>query len=151
MTRELATVPNGAIARCRIINVNRSGGAQLMIHVKFEVDVSLPKIELFKSAVQKFIEERPQEFCRTVGFRLTRVDVDLDFVEYVVVVQSRRSWAESTAVLESKKKVASFCLKVQKKLDMRYTSRPMQFNMSVEHARFLDTLKMRDSSDGVRP
>ena len=95
-----------------------------MIHVKFGVDVPLSKIELFKSAVRKFIEERPQEFCRTVGFRLTRVEVDLDFVEYVVVARSRRSWAERTAVLESKRTVASFCLEVQKKLNVRYASPP---------------------------
>ena len=95
-----------------------------MIHVKFGVDVPLSKIELFKSAVRKFIEERPQEFGRTVGFRLTRVEVDLDFVEYVVVAQSRRSWAERTAVLESKRTVASFCLEVQKKLNVRYASPP---------------------------
>lgn len=124
MTREVATVSNGAIARCRIINASRSGGAPLMIHVKLGLDVPLSKIELFKSAVRKFIEERPQELYRTVGFRLTRVEVDLEFVEYVVVVQSRSSRAETNAALESKRMVASFCLEVQKKLNIRYTSPP---------------------------
>lgn len=131
-TREVATVANGVISRCRIINADKSDKAQLIIHIKFGVDVPLSKVMLFKSAVQSFIHDRPQEFCKNVGFRLSRVETDLGFVEYVVVVQSRYSWAKITPVLESKGKVASFCLEVQKKLDMRYISPPMPVNLTVD-------------------
>lgn len=125
---------NGAIARCRIINATRSDGASMMVPVKFGVDVPLSKVVLFKSAVQNFIRDRPQEFCDSVGFRLNRLEADLGFVEYVVVAQSHKSWADPSSVIESRGKVASFCLETQKKLDIRYTSPPQPKNVPVDNA-----------------
>lgn len=149
-TREVATVSNGSIARCKIINANRSDKAQLLIYMKFGVDVPLSKVVRFKSAVHQFIQDRPREFLKSVFFRLTRVETDLGFVEYVVVVQCRDSWQKITSVLESKAKVSAFCLEVQKKLDMRYISPPMPVNLSVEKDERTAEAQRRDSAASVR-
>jgi len=151
LTREVATVSNGSIARSRIINANRSDKAQLMIYMKFGVDVPLSKVVLFKSAVKKFVLDRPQEFCNTVGFRMTRVETDLGFAEYVITVQSRDSWQKVITVLESKAKVSAFCLEVQKKLEMKYVSPPMPVNLKFDNPE--DTAaesQRRESGGGVK-
>jgi len=100
--------------------------------MKFGVDVPISKVVLFKTAVKKFINDRPQEFSSFFGFRMTRVETDLGFAEYVIVVQSRDSWQKITAVLESKARVSAFCLEVQKKLGMKYTSPAMPVNLSID-------------------
>lgn len=136
---------NGSLARSRIINANRSDKAQLNVDMKFGVDVALSKVLLFKSAVQQFVHDRPREFAsRSIGFRLTRVETDLGFVEYRVVVQSQDSWQKLTAVLECKAKVSSFCLEVQKKLDMRFVSPPMPVNLRVDETDELAELTKRE-------
>jgi hypothetical protein len=104
-----------------------------MIYVKFGVDeTSANHILLFRKAVEKFARDRPQEFHKTVGFRLTRVESDLRFTEYVIVLLCRVSWQKTNEVLESKAKVSRFCLAVQKKLGIRYSSPPMPVNLSVD-------------------
>lgn len=54
---------------------------------QFGVDVSFDKIELFKKATEKFIKDRPREWLSLSGFRATRCEQDLGFIEYVVVIQ----------------------------------------------------------------
>jgi hypothetical protein len=92
MTREVASHNNGAIARMRIINMNRSEKATVMIHLKFGVDVPYQKVKIFRNAVEKFVDDRPREWLKAFGFRATRVEIDLGFIEYVIVLQSRESW-----------------------------------------------------------
>jgi len=151
MTREVATVSNGSLARSRIINANRSDKAQLNVNMKFGVDVPLSKVLQFKSAVQQYVHDRPREFAsRSIGFRLTRVETDLGFVEYRVVVQSQHSWQKVTAVLECKAKVASFCLEVQKKLDMRFVSPPMPVNLRVDETDEVAELAKRKHDAAVK-
>lgn len=46
----------------------------------------------------------------------------LGYIEYLVVLKHRESWQRIADVLESKARVASFCLELQKQLNMQYRS-----------------------------
>lgn len=130
-TREVATLSNGSIVRCRIINARRSDDAQLMIRMKFGINTSSQQIQLFQSALEKFIDDRPQEYHNTLGFRLNTVVTDLGYIEYMIIVQCRSSWQKIGSVLDSRAKVNSFCLELQKQLDMRYVAPPMPINLNL--------------------
>ena len=130
-TREVATLSNGSLVRCRIINARRSDDAQLMIRMKFGINTSSQQIHLFQSALEKFIDDRPQEYHNTLGFRLNTVVADLGYIEYMIIVQCRSSWQKIGSVLDSRAKVNSFCLELQKQLDMRYVAPPMPINLNM--------------------
>jgi hypothetical protein len=130
-TREVATLTNGSIARLRIINMNRSDKASIMIFLRFGVDTSYQKIKLFHTAIEQFVFNRPREWVKTFTFRTTRVESDLGFIEYVIILQHRESWQNVGTILESRATVASFCLEVQKQLDMKYHSPPMPIDLNV--------------------
>jgi hypothetical protein len=119
-SREVATMSNGSLARSRIINMTRSDKALVYVYLKFSVDEPYSKVKVFRSAVESFIRERPREWLCLSGFRATRVETDLGYIEYVVVLQHRESWNMVTDILQSKADVSSFCLELQKQLEMRY-------------------------------
>lgn len=102
-----------------------------MIRMKFGINTSSQQINLFQSALEKFIEDRPQEYHNTLGFRLNTVVADLGYIEYMIVVQCRSSWQKIASVLDSRAKVNSFCLELQKQLDMRYVAPPMPINLNL--------------------
>jgi hypothetical protein len=133
-TREVATLSNGSIVRCRIINARRSDDAQLMIRMKFGIKTTSQQIHLFQSALEKFIDDRPQEYHNTLGFRLNTVVADLGYIEYMIIVQCRSSWQKIGSVLDSRAKVNSFCLELQKQLDMRYVAPPMPIDLTLSKA-----------------
>jgi hypothetical protein len=99
--------------------------------MKFGIDTTSRQIQLFQSALEKFIEDRPQEYHNTLGFRLITVVADLGYIEYMIVVQCRSSWQKIGSVLDSRGKVNSFCLELQKQLDMRYVAPPMPINLNM--------------------
>jgi small-conductance mechanosensitive channel len=134
LTREIATFSNGALAQSRIINLRRSDKAQISINVKFGVDVPHDKIVLFRKAVETFVQDRPQEFVGTLGFRISRVESDLGFIEYVIVLQSREGWQSIGTVLESKAKVSCFCIEVQKQIGALFVAPPMPVNSNVDNS-----------------
>lgn len=59
----------------------------MSVSVKFGVNVNYAKIKLFKKAVESMVKQRPREWLGLLGFRATRVEQDLGFIEYVVVLQ----------------------------------------------------------------
>ena len=130
----MATLSNGSIVRCRIINARRSDDAQLMIRMKFGIKTTSQQIHLFQSALEKFIEDRPQEYHNTLGFRLNTVVTDMGYIEYMIIVQCRSSWQKIGSVLDSRAKVTSFCLELQKQLDMRYVAPPMPIDLTMNKA-----------------
>ena len=91
-TNERATVSNGVLAKSRIINGARSHKAILVLPVKFGIEVPYSRIEIFKSAVEKFVKARPREWLGLLAIRAGRVDAELGFVEYGVVIQHREAW-----------------------------------------------------------
>lgn len=130
-SREVATLSNGSLARSRIINMSRSDKAQVFVYVKFSVDEPYSKVKVFNKAVEAFVHERPREWLTLVSLRATRVEIELGYIEYVVVLQHQEAWNKVTQVLESKAAVSSFCLEVQKQLGMRYTAPPLPVDLAV--------------------
>lgn len=159
MTREVATLSNGSLARSRIINMKRSDQAQVIISLKFGVGEPFQKIKVFRKAVEQFVKDRVQEWIEMSAFRSTRVEADLGYIEYVVVLKHRESWQQVSLVLESKAAVSryvilggrecssvvllrvahykftscfSFCLELQKQLGLRYTAPPLPVNLNTD-------------------
>lgn len=89
-TNERATLSNGSLANSRIINAARSPQAYLYVYLKFGVDVPYSKLQIFRSALEQFIRDRPREWLSLCAFRATKVEADLGYIEYIVVLQVRR-------------------------------------------------------------
>lgn len=141
-SREIATLSNGSLARSRIINMTRSDKAQINIFLKFSVDEPYSKVKVFRSAVESFVRERPREWLCLSGFRATRVETDLGFIEYVVVLQHRESWNMITDILQSKADVSSFCLELQKQLEMSYHAPALPVDLAMNMTEKNDTTKV---------
>jgi hypothetical protein len=90
-TNEMATYSNGSLAASRIINAARSPQAVLYFLLKFPIDTPYEKFKVFKGCLEKFVNARPREWISMSGFRATRVEADMGFVEYIVVGQHRDS------------------------------------------------------------
>jgi hypothetical protein len=88
--------------------------------MRFAVDTPYKKVEIFKSAVEKFVKSRPREWFALLGFRAGRIEADLGFVEYAIELQHREAWQNMRSILNSKHTVNSFCLELAKKLHMRH-------------------------------
>lgn len=114
MTREVATLWNGSLARSRIINMKRSDQAQVIINLKFGVNEPFQKIKVFRKAVEQFVKDRVQEWIEMSAFRSTRVEADLGYIEYVVVLRHRESWQQVSLVLESKAAVSRCVIRKMK-------------------------------------
>jgi hypothetical protein len=133
-TREVATIANGSLARSRIINMTRSDKAFVSVYLKFSVDEPYSKVKVFRTSVEKFIHDRPREWLLLSGFRATRVETDLGYIEYVIVLQHCDSWANTAGILNSKADVSSFCLELQKQLEMRYRAPALPVDLAMAAA-----------------
>lgn len=60
-TNEVATYSNGSLVNYRIINGARSRKAYVGITLQFPIDAPYQKLQVFKSAIEKFVEARPRE------------------------------------------------------------------------------------------
>ena len=119
-TNEVATFSNGSLASLRIINAKRSPKAIVYVYIKFGSDVSFDLVNIFHTAVKNFIKARPREWAQLNGFRATRVEIEQNFIEYVIVITHREMWQNVGPILQSKADLSSFCLEVSKRLDLRY-------------------------------
>lgn len=135
-TNEVATYSNSSLAPLRIINAARSPKGITALRLKFAIDVSLDKIKLFGAAVEEFVKERPREFIKLAAFRVALIEADLGFVQYVLILQHQDSWQNIGAIKQSQADVASFCLELSKKLDMRYVAPPMPVNLSLASSQY---------------
>lgn len=130
-TNEVATYSNSSLSHCRILNAARSPKAVTYVYLKFGIDVPYSKVMIFKDVVEKFVKERPREYIKLNGFRAVGVEADLGYIKYVICLQHVESWQNIGEVLNAKASVASFCLEVQKKMDMRYVAPPMPVDLSI--------------------
>jgi len=119
-TRELATFCNGSLAGLRIMNLNRSDKPNIYLNLKFSVESSPQQRQMFKRRMTAFVKERPRQWIKVVDFRNTRVEADLGFVEYVLVIQHREKWQNLAAILTSRGEVFDYAVELQKKLNMNY-------------------------------
>lgn len=75
---------------------------------------------MFKRRITAFVKERPREWIKVIDFRSTRVETDLGFVEYVLILQHREKWQNLGAILTSRGDVFNFAVELQKVLHMKY-------------------------------
>jgi small-conductance mechanosensitive channel len=130
-TNERATISNGTLAKSRIVNGSRSPKAICTVTMKFGVDTPFKKIEVFKNAIEKFVKARPREWFALVAIRAGRVEADLGFIEYGIVLQHREGWQNIGPILDSKQTVACFGLELTKKLNIRYSSPPLPVDVNM--------------------
>lgn len=130
-TNEVATVSNGSLANSRVINAARSPKMLVYVYMKFGVDVPYRKVKLFRKTVEEFVKQRPRDWLSMCGFRATRVEQELGYIEYVMVLQHRERWQNIVPMLNAKAEFSSFALEVAKKLKMPYRapSLPVDLNM----------------------
>jgi len=60
-TNEVATISNGSLALSRIINAARSPKASMIFFLKFPIDTPYEKLQVFRSALEKFVKHRPRD------------------------------------------------------------------------------------------
>lgn len=131
-TNEMATIANWSLAKSRIINGTRSPKAIMTVTMRFGLDVPYRKLEIFKSTVEKFIKARPREWLAIIGFRANKIESDLGYIEYGIVLQHRESWANIGMLLDSKHTLHCFCLELVRKLDMRYKSPALPVDLRMD-------------------
>ena len=120
------------MASLRIINAARSSKAIVSIKLKFGLDVPYEKVKIFGTTVENFVKERPKEWLALLGFRATVVEADLGYIGYIVLLNHVESWQNIGVIKQSLADVSSFCLEVQKMLQMKFVSPPMPVNLSLE-------------------
>mmetsp|Transcript_23264 Transcript_23264/g.41596 ORF Transcript_23264/g.41596 Transcript_23264/m.41596 type:complete len:1233 (+) Transcript_23264:4492-8190(+) len=130
-TNEVATYSNGSLARLRIINAKRSPKAIVYVYMKFGSDVSYQMIKVYQTAIENFVKSRPREWAQLNGFRATRVEMELNYIEYVIAATHREMWQNVGPILQSKADLASFSLEVSKKLNLRYQNPPKPILLSL--------------------
>ena len=130
-TNEVATLANGSLATARIINAARSPKALVYLKLKFGVDVPYAKVQLFRSIVEAFVKARPREWLSLSGFRASKVEADLGYIEYVISCQHREGWQTVVPILQSKADLFSYCLEVQKQLNMRYITPSVPVDLNI--------------------
>ena len=119
-TNERASLSNGSLANCRIINWARSPQAQFHIFLQFPLDTPFHKLEKFKVAIEEYMKARPREWRALNGFRVNKVFARDNYIEHIIVIQHRDSWQQVGQVLDSKANLTSYCQDVAEKLDMHY-------------------------------
>jgi len=124
-TNEMATFSNGSLANSRIINAARSPKATVYVYFKFGLDVPHEKVLLFRDSLETFVKARPREWIAMSAFRAKRVEADLGYVEYSVVLVHREKWQSLPAILDSKADIQSFAVEVSRRLSIRYVAPPM--------------------------
>lgn len=132
-TGEVASFSNGSLARARIMNMNRSTEPVVLLPVRFAVEVPYSTILVFRSAVEKFVADRPQEWLAFLAFRIVRVEYEQNFMEYMIVLTHRIKWQDIGKVLDSKAALSSFCVEVQKVLGCRYRAPAMGVELSMKN------------------
>jgi hypothetical protein len=128
-TSERATISNGMLAKSRIINGARSPNAIVYVVMRFGVETPYRKVEIFKSAIEKFVHSRPREWSALLGFRVSRIEADLGFIEYTTALRHREGWQNIVPILNSRNTMHAYCLELAKKLDMRYKNPPLPVDL----------------------
>lgn len=130
-TSERATIANGVIAKSRIINMARSPNAVVYVKMRFGTETPYTKIQIFRSSVEKFVQVRPKEWGRLLGFRVSKIESDLAYIEYSICLQHREGWQNIVPILNSRNTMHSYCLELSKKLDMRYKSPHLPVDLNI--------------------
>lgn len=68
------------------------GQMKVYLVIKFGLETPFQRIKVFRTAVENFINARPREWVGLIGFRATRVEADMGFIEYKIVGEHREAW-----------------------------------------------------------
>lgn len=90
--------------------------------MKFSIGTDYTKIQVFRSAAEQFLKDRPRQWASFIGFRPTEVVVDRGYISYTLIAQHRESWQKIGAILNSKANLTTYLLEVAKQLGLRYIS-----------------------------
>eukprot|EP00980_Cylindrotheca_fusiformis_P005230 scaffold1119_cov120-Cylindrotheca_fusiformis.AAC.10 len=112
-TRKGTAIPNWQLAHAGITNLKRSDKPLIHSHLKFGVGTSKDQFTLFRDRVTDYVRARPREWSNLRSFRRTRMDQDLGYVEYVIVLQHRELWQNYISIQESKDDLFRHCLELQ--------------------------------------
>jgi len=126
-TGEVATVSNRILSRMAVINLSRSENALIEFHLTVATTTSPVKMLILQTVLNKFVESRPRQWCGISAFRPTSIkDVGgmVGYIQYAVVAQHRAAWDSFPEILESKTNLSSFCLEVQKQLNISFAVSP---------------------------
>jgi len=121
-TREYSTFANGSLASSRILNLKRSDKPNVYMYLKFTTNVTQEQLDSFRSEMTEYIRDRPREWIKLVSFRCSRVETELQYLEYVLIVQHREAWQSFSTIQVSKGDVYIHALHLQRKLRMNYTA-----------------------------
>lgn len=84
------------------------------------------------------------------GIRATRVEMELNFIEYVIVLTHREMWQNVGPILQSQADISTFGLEVAKKLNLRYISPPKPIHLSMDSSTWRDRGNDGESTFGGR-
>lgn len=130
-TNEIATVSNSALANARIINCARSKSASIVYPLKFGIATEHRTIEIFKTTVEKYVNDRPSKWEEFTAMRCGRIEPDLGFVEYTLIVKHQKGWQDTGPIMDDKAELVTFCLEVAKSLGISYEAPPTPVNLSM--------------------
>jgi len=136
-TREYATFTNGSLSNSRILNLRRSEKPNVYMYLKFTMDATQEQLDEFRRKIIVFIKDRPREWIKVVSLRCTNVEIDLQYLKYVLIVQHRESWQSFSTIQVSKGDIYIYALYLQKELSMDYTAPKMPVQLSGDLANSL--------------
>jgi len=136
-TREYATFTNGSLSNSRILNLRRSEKPNVYMYLKFTMDATQEQLDEFRRKIIEFIKDRPREWIKVVSLRCTHVEIELQYLKYVLIVQHRESWQSFSTIQVSKGDIYIYALYLQKELCMEYTAPKMPVQLSGDLANSL--------------
>lgn len=126
-TNEVSTVNNWSIAGSRIVNCARSVNAT--VHFEFKAHLSIlegSKLEQFRSAIQKYVDERPRVWDSIAHLRHDEFDADDERVTFALAIRHRCAWQEAGRIKVDRSGVFRFLYELGKKLDVSFEKPPDQ-------------------------
>lgn len=135
-TQEYATISNGKLSQSRIINCARSPRAQVNFTLKFGINVSSTTVEEFKQQLMDYVKSKPREWFAFAAFRMTRMEANQGYVEYIALIQHRESWQQIGAVLNSLADAQTFAFEMSKQMGMGYQSPSLPVDLRTTNVNF---------------
>ena len=148
LTQEYATISNGALSKSRIINCARSPRAMMFFLAKFGIGVSLETITKYKQRLIEYVKSKPREWLAFTAFRMTRMEADLGFVEYKVIMTHRESWQQNAALLSSLADVQAYGFKLVQEMNMGYKSPSLPVEMRLSSQNLLQMGELKQIPTG---
>lgn len=102
--------------------------------MKFGLKVPSKTIQDFKEDLIEHVKSKPREWLSFCAFRMTRVEADLGFVEYKIVLQHRESWQQVGGLLTSLADVQAYAFEKSKEMKMDYKSPSLPVEMRMTQA-----------------